>query len=271
MVEQEYIELINKEIDGANSPRDTARLKKYLAKNPEAHRLYDQLVIVSNMLAEVKAVEPSANLKTNILGALRSSKPPIAEKRFAIKSLSDLLPARSRRPLFQVSLRYAYVFALGVMAAIVFLAIFRPSRDDSEQLDVSDLYGTMVLPSSSGSMETTDHVGFHLNQADGAVTVKIAENLVLAQMHLQSAQELEMVIEFDESDLSLRAFTTSGGAPGPGLSASRSTLKLAHQGDNTYLVIFANRTQHPTPLRVKIVSSGALLFEKSLATARKSE
>ena len=67
MIDTKYIEHINKEIDGLNTPEESIALREYLSDNPEAQKLFDELMEISRMLESVPPIEPSQNLKKYIL------------------------------------------------------------------------------------------------------------------------------------------------------------------------------------------------------------
>src|SRR5574341_714789 len=115
MIADKYTELIHREIDGANSPHESAELKAYLAAHPEAQRFHDELASMSNLLREVQPVEPPAPLQDIVMYRLPN--------RYAAQPKTSLLA--TLREWFEVkaNFKYAYAFAGGLTMGIVMYAL----------------------------------------------------------------------------------------------------------------------------------------------------
>src|SRR6266496_4599962 len=70
MLSREQIELIQQEIDGANTPAGSAAVRSLLAQDPEATAMAAELRRVAALFGEVAEREPPARLKRAILDAL---------------------------------------------------------------------------------------------------------------------------------------------------------------------------------------------------------
>src|SRR6266496_2562481 len=70
MLSREQIELIQQEIDGANTPAGSAAVRSLLAQDPEARAMAAELRRVAALFGEVAEREPPARLKRAILDAL---------------------------------------------------------------------------------------------------------------------------------------------------------------------------------------------------------
>src|SRR5690349_23709322 len=70
MLTREQMELIQQEIDGANSPMASAALRSLLDQNPEARALAAELRRVAALFAQVSERVPSPHLKHAILDGL---------------------------------------------------------------------------------------------------------------------------------------------------------------------------------------------------------
>ena len=70
MIDQKYIELINHEIDGVITPKQKSMLDNYLKKNPQAEKLYQELIATSKIIDQIPAIEPSENLKKRIMNSI---------------------------------------------------------------------------------------------------------------------------------------------------------------------------------------------------------
>jgi len=70
MLSRDQVELIQQEIDGANTPEGSAVVRSLLAQDPEARAMAAELRRVAALFAEVAEREPPARLKRAILDAL---------------------------------------------------------------------------------------------------------------------------------------------------------------------------------------------------------
>lgn len=266
MVEEKYIELINKEIDGVNSPKEAARLKEYLARNPEAQNLYNNLVALANRLKHVKEIEPSPNLKRNVLSSIQLNRYATKEKKYAWSGIRDFVQALFGVPSYKVNFKYAYVFALGLMAGVLIFSLLSDTSHQPAAIDNSDLYGAIILRGTSGSFKDADQVEINLDKVSGAINTKYSQGLVLAELSFKTEQEIELVFEFDENELSFGAFTRLNNQASISVQVNENSLKLMNFGENKYLIVFAKKTQAVAPLKFKIFSDGVSVYEKTIST-----
>ncbi len=261
MIDAKYIELINREIDGANSDKEGAKLREHLAKNPEAQQLYEELATVSNVLKKVTIIEPSPNLRKTILNSLPSGKYAAREKR------KLFIPQMGA--LFGVyKLRYAYALVAGIVIGSVAYSIFDAQR--STPSDFSTLYGTMLSHQYALSFETAYYEQVILDELDGTLEIKYAEGVVVAELDLQSQQETEIVLEFDENDLGFLGFGQFQGSKFS-VSVDKNNVRLRNMGENRAVFMFTDKTRSISPLNVKIFAAGALVYEKSGPTGRNED
>ena len=76
MLSPDQIELIQQEIDGANTPERSAAFRSLLEQDPEARAMAAELRRVVGLFALVAEREPPARLKQAILGALPQPRGP---------------------------------------------------------------------------------------------------------------------------------------------------------------------------------------------------
>ena len=266
MIEEKYIELINKEIDGVNSPKDSAKLEEYLTKNTEAQELYSELVMTSNMLNNVNELEPHPNLKKNILNSIQWDKYTVKASKARRNPFESLINALQ----FNFNFKYAYAFAVGLIMGIVTYSLFVENVQRNTSTDISDLYGTMILKGIPESFEIANYIEINLDEVYGTINIRYSKDIVLAELNLKTQQEIEMVFEFDEDDIRFNGFIQLNNVRN-NLDISENYLKLTNIGENKYIIIFNDKTQSVTPMNFKIFLSDVLLYEKSVSTGRKSE
>jgi len=73
MIDEHYIELMNDEIDGRNTPAQSGALRSYLESDPEAQRFFAELEKPTGLLAESKAVAPPVDMSQQIMDLIAES------------------------------------------------------------------------------------------------------------------------------------------------------------------------------------------------------
>lgn len=265
MIEKTYIDLINKEIDGVNSQEDSDKLEAYLAENPEAQDLYDDLLSMSTMLNKTDEIDPSPTLKKNILDSIPQKKYAAREKKRVLGGarnfLKSLIPTQAPRSNF----RYAYAFSAGLIVGIVALFLVFDKIYQTAEVDVSNLYGAMMLPGSPESLETADYAEINLDQVYGEIHTSYSKDIVLTELDLSTRQECEIVLEFDDDDISFQNFTRLSDRENK-LDIGTNYLRLSSIGDNRYVIVFRDKSESVTLMRFKIFVSGDLVYEKDVST-----
>ncbi|MFQ5708882.1 MAG: anti-sigma factor family protein [bacterium] len=259
MIAKKYFELINKEIDGVNSPDDTKQLKEYLAQHPEAEHFYQALTKLSKMLLQVHDVNPSPNLKKRIFNAIPWDKYAIKKQRR--KSLKSLLPA----PRFRLSFNYVYAFSAGLILGVIGYALLSHSLQKNARLDFSHLTGTLLVDESLNSLEPVERVSLDLPGTSGTFELKRGRGVIVAELRLNAHQQVENVLAFDQHDLAFAGFGHMTGGP-VAVDADSGHVRLSYRGDQEYILVFNDKLSTPTPLNLKIFSAGILRYEKTFLT-----
>jgi hypothetical protein len=184
MVDEKFVALIHQEIDAENSPDETAKLKAYLAQSTEARKFYDDLAAAANMLREVKAVEPPGNLKKNILRSIQPDRYAIRAKKPALGSIRSIVDMLFGAPSYQ--LKYAFVFAFGLMAGVFIYALMSSTSQQQAEIDNSNLYGTLARLDAAGNVQAVDSMAVDLKAGRASMRVKSSPKQVIAELHLNT-------------------------------------------------------------------------------------
>ncbi len=252
MIEDKYIEIINKEIDGRLTPDESARLKDYLSRTPEAQLFYNDMAKVSTMLSELREVDPPANLKKNILNTLSVNKYVPKSKPSLVKSII---------PSWKFSFKYAGVFATGVILGAFTAVLF----NRSEALNSLDVTGALIINKPAGDFREISRHEIAAQDVSGALVLKSAEELLLAQVTLKSEQTVVVKLDFDFREL---AFQGLGGVDDNGLRAtvSENEVQLSHLGAHGYFLVFKKKIPALTFLNLTIMTGKSVEFQERIAT-----
>jgi hypothetical protein len=253
------LELINREVDGLNSPKESEELRGYLAHDHEATLLYEDLKRVSAILGGAEPVEPPRNLRANILNSIDPKRYAEKPRLNPLTTLVNFLPQRG-------SLRYALVFTFGIVLGVVIYGLLSDLGKQGA-VENTTLYGTMRLDRAAEAFEPADNAEISLQSVQGSVSTKHGKGLVSVELALQSQQEVETVLQFDPHSLSFVGLQQLDYTGNP-IDIGGNAVHLRNIGDNKYVLFFGEKAQSPRPMDFKILSSGSLVYEKVLSTGK---
>jgi len=120
MLNRDQIELIQREIDGANTPDDSARVRALVAADPEAQVLAAELREVAGAFERVGERAPSPRLKQAILAAVQT---PHVQKPYTPNTitrwLTSLLQSTTERMEEMVMTRKSILIGAGAVALVI--------------------------------------------------------------------------------------------------------------------------------------------------------
>lgn len=255
MLNKEFIELINQEIDGENSIEESTRLKTYLAQNSEASAYYEDQAKLSEILARIENVDPPTNLKKNILNSLSSQRYAKRETRNIWQTVLQVLNKKFNH-------RYALAFSAGLAVGLLVFVLVN-NLGKSIRLNVNDLTGTILLRDVSDKLKAIDQLEFQGESSRASLMLKSANDLVLIESQVESDSPIELLFEFDQEDLSFVGVRQSDDSAHFVIQIGRIT--LTHDGSNQYWIVFRKRGSVATTVRFRIIKNSVLLFEKNLS------
>ena len=257
MIDKKYLELIQGEIDNANSPEQSAKLKDYLATHTEAQRLYDELEGMAAMLQEVKPVEPPPHLQQLIMNLLPPQRSAVGERRNIVAAIKDWLPHPFRPAYF-------FAFAGGAAATVLLFALFSPLVFKNDVAVWSKLYGTIGTPRSEQGAPGAER--WEINQAEvtGALSLQFVDASLVVAVALDSPQSLDIIVSFDEHLLGFKSFVRLEETLPAEIALDRGSIRLTHRGRQSYTLVFARHTAAVPAISFKILAGGRLLYENIL-------
>lgn len=257
MIDSKTEDLINRDIDGVLSPKETNRLSEYLSTDPEAQNYYDEIENLSKMLAQVEEVAPGPNLKKNILNSIPVQKYQNEENR----ERTPLFSAWNFRPNYRLTLAFAFGLIIGFFT-YSFVTDLPPNNN-------SNLIGTILLNGSEDRFRPADQAEITLPEINGTVSSQYAENVVLFRVDLTTDSEIEVVVEFDGNDLRFAGFRSQKYSARQ-INVSSNELRLVNKGLHKYILVFEDQTPLVSQFSVKIFAE-KLLYEKNLTTRKASK
>jgi hypothetical protein len=258
MLNRDQIDLIHREIDGANAPEESAACRSLIAESAEARALEADLRHVAQLFDRVGTAEPPAHLRRAILDALPRQVPvisPWGAVRDAVQSIADGLQKRPRFALVS-ALCVGLVAGFGLYAAVAGNALI-------DRSDTSALTGTIEEPGSAGGLETVNVVPIDVNGVRGRLSVKAGQTAVVVELESQVARTLEVRLTFPEGAYGLRGFSQVRSEAAPSFSATSGLIRVTTSGANTQTFIL-NHEGPVSPLALSLFDHGEEVFAATL-------
>jgi len=252
MIEKHFIELMNKEIDGANSPDESAALRAYLKSSDEAMRHYEELRGVAKMFSEAGEVAVPPDLDRTIIRS-------IADREAARDAPTG---KRSILDIFTPRKRLAYSFAAGLSCGLVLLIILLNTTLKTGRLDQKDLYGAFAGGARGEAVIATKHVSLATKGLSGAAAVQYREHSVTVILDLDASGEIEAMLT-PAVPMPVESFS----APSCGafdIHTSPTGLIVRISGRCGAAVTFRDKTGAHPALNISLESGGIRIFEQTI-------
>lgn len=259
MINPKYIDLMNQELDGTNSPEQSQELERFLNSDQEARTYYSELAQAVGVFAEAEMLTPPTDLADRILArvdhpsAAHQSHPLDEDRPGLLAAFRELFSWRLR-PAFATTFAVGMVFGLMLFAGSDWLsdrhgtAIYDEVRGTANP-DAWDLEkvseGELILPGIAG---------FYRTQRDGQ-DIRLRLNL---------RSEAPAVIKFTHGPgTTLQHYNSSNPVPA-NVQISELLVELNHRGRGSYDLVFHGDTQNPKPIKMLVFSEGRLVKTQML-------
>jgi hypothetical protein len=249
-MEEQYRELINKQIDGLNDASESEELQRSLATDKEARGIYDDLLRMANALKRVEAIEPPSRLKTQILNSIRSG-PASTESRSS--RLSVLLEVFRRRPLA----RYSLVFASGLCVGVLFFVFANPWRQGTTA-DSSKVGGAMALLPDLSRLPVVDSARIESEGIEGTFRTFRNEGNVLVEIALNSSVNVRVEMNSDPSELTFGGISRLSGTEGL-VSVTQGKIVLTDVKSDLVAVAFSSVGEIHRAVEVRIYKGDVIV------------
>jgi len=258
MIEKRCIELMNKELDGVNTPDESAALRRFLASSEEARRMYDELRGVAGMFAAAGEIMPPLDMKRTIMEAIAEREALRGARRAERRRFLDVLTPR---------MKVACSFAAGIAFGLVALIILLRATPQNSGLDRKDLYGTLVGGRSAGAVISSESVSIEGGDISGRLTAQYRDNSLTVALDLDAPREIEVVLS-PAGRLPVESFS----APSCGTYDVRTdTAGVAFRSASScrFTVTFRDEAGAHPSVNVTVSAGGGKIFEHAIVKGRK--
>jgi hypothetical protein len=257
MIEDHYVELINKELDGVATEAESKELEELLSENAEALQYYDELLRAASALKRIEAVEPPSFLKTHILNTVNALPVPTRAGLAWVNKARDVF---QQRPV----VRYAVVFASGLCVGILLLVVADHWRQE-EMPDVSKVSASMVLPAELSRLQKIDSVAlggsgfqsmFKTLRGDGMITVECA---------VASTENLKLELSADLDELKCVSVNRLGGTDSDVIATAGRVIFTGTKSEHGLITFMQVAAPHQ-PISVRVYRGGIIIGNTSIRT-----
>lgn len=245
MISEKYIELMNKEIDQVITPEERIELQNYLANNPAAKEYYDGLQLTGDFLNRLPDHNPPENLKKHIMNSIDFS-------RYEKQSIKKKSPGF----LWGLKFRYAYIFAAGLLAGLIIYSIFFLSTD---KVSKTEIYGTMGVD----KIRTLQEIQLNFSDISGKIELKQKEDTFWFDISAFTPQNTDFIITYPDEIYFDNI--KPGSISNIELSKNRNYIKIAISGSQQYRLQFSQITPASSPMYLRILQSGNVVYEHELS------
>ena len=254
-----YLQLIHKEVDGIIEPNEQAKLYEYLNENPEAQILLQDLKQTANLLDSVEAVEPPQHLRHQIIQQVRVINKYKSGKTTTVVSWITGFFAVPGPKL-------AYAFALGIVAGIFIYALLFTGIANKNPLNNGDLTGTIGLDNSEALVELKN-IPVDLTDINGNIRVKTLNDKILIDLNLNPIRNANILINYEPSDLDffdLKPTEVSKSS----IEIDNGTINMTFYQKSSYLLVFQKLARKTIPIKLSILSDEQIQLIQNITIPR---
>ena len=257
MIEERYVELINKELDGLNTESESQELEKYLSENVEALTYYEDLLRTASALKHAEEIQPPSYLKTHILNSIKFDQ-PLNASRFAW--IDGVMEVFRQRPFP----KYALVFAAGLCVGILIFIFGTPSHQE-EGPEVSKLTGSMILLSDLSHLQKIDSVSVKREGLQGTFKTFKSEGKILVDFSVTSPEDIRLELSADQEELTFVGVSRINGSANDVIATGGRVIFTGIKSDHS-IVTYSEAAAPQNALDCRILKGGTVVQSISLRT-----
>jgi hypothetical protein len=258
MIDNKILELMNREIDKANTEKESSELNEYLDKNPEAKQHFLELVKMNMLLAKIPDMDPPADMKMNIMNSIDLNKyAKKAKQPNFFQSLAEFFTVRPK-------LRLVTTFAIGAAFGLALFAVSDKYIGADFPLDQSHLSGTIMIEKELAEFVVIGSKPIETNYFNGTFELKRSGTDLLADIVLNSKVPAKITINIDNNHTVFKGFNQLAYTYS-GVNITDTDINWEHFGNNRFLINLEDITTSESVVRLSI-SSDQANFEASIPT-----
>jgi hypothetical protein len=246
-------ELLQRDVDGENTPEESAALARLIRESPALRAKREALNRVVAELRRVRMAEAPQPLAADVRRQihLTASRPSAG--------WGQLQAAFTRKP----ALGHVMTLAAGLVIGGMGVALSDPSALFS-RADAPSAAGAILPRGRLGAPDVLDRHHLSVAGIEGHAATRMSGGHLMAEVSIDSGGPVDVTLDFDPLLFAPVAFRLDDGARGAA-SLQAGRLQIAAAAPGTYRLLLAPAGPQRPSLRLRLQAPGALL-EKDLKT-----
>jgi hypothetical protein len=242
MIDQKYLDIIERELDGTAEPEEIAALEAYVAGHPEA-RDYRQLAAdLAAKLCAVPSISAPPDLRAEVLRSIGRGRPAEASRRRWWNSL----PRQLANP---ASARIGLAFASGVVVGC--LALAWAGGMLQSRTGIKGVTGSMLRGTCEECSTPPRERGIDLSAVDGIALATFADSSVLVEISLSGEGQSTLFLRSEDGVLHPSGYETVRGTP-VSVLVEKDRVSATYTGACTARMRFLGDEAAGQPLRLEV-------------------
>lgn len=185
---EKLTELINKEIDGLISREEKGQLSNMLKDGPHAKKIYVDMMKTKELLKDQPLLNPSENLKKNILNSINAN--------LYKSNAGKYLIIKSHKA------RITFAYAVGVVCGLILFYVIAPNVSDHhlKQNEISGTIGTHDI----SDYKLIKQIPFQDRKSESNIQVLQKENEYAVTLNVSSVDQFSVQLHYDADKTKLK-------------------------------------------------------------------
>jgi hypothetical protein len=252
MTEKQYIELINKEVDGLLSEKEKDQLQNYLEKDPKAKSLYQEINKTSDMRKFVDDIDPSTNLKKGILNTIDIN-------RYASEHRTNFLRLTISDWYTRLNPKLVYAFAAGVIIGLIMYSVFLTEAIQDQPLDNIKFYGTIGIPENA-NISQLDQVTLDFPEVTGTVGFYKFDDIIWFEIDMTNSDRCTIAFKFDPTKIIFDSFKPLKHSINS-VGNKKNIVTLTVNENGHFLLLFRQNSTENTQINLQITPATEAPFK----------
>jgi hypothetical protein len=261
MIPANYIDLMNREIDGANTDEESRNLQRYLAESPEAAAHYQELREAVAVIGDVPSLDPPAGLRQRILAAVDGLPAPDPQARpVATERRPAGLESSWRRFWRRPEGRLA--FAAGFAAALLLMVVIWQVSSPLQPVPADDLRGAILRQVAAGQGARGEQVTASLEGVSLTAQAQRAGARTLIQFTV--AGEAPVTVRLvAAAPIDCASFRADPPAP-VAVVAVDAQITMTFPGAGAYELVLQHAASEPPDIELQLIEGATVRLRQSM-------
>ena len=239
MGDRKIVGLIHKEIEGAISTSEKARLDQYVTNHSSAQKLYQELQSIIKPLNSVLDIDPPSNLKKNIMNAIDL----------------DLYSKVNNRKQKQ----WAFI---GLIFGFFVTAVWWQDHIQKKPVDMRDFYGTIRMNEESEIGKIKESM-IDLPQARGSISIHRLDHYLLLNINISTTEKFNFILEYNDTEVRFINFMPLNNNKNI-LETKNKAIVVSGSENSIFRLTFSKIKDSITPINYKLFISGKQISSQQL-------